>query len=223
MRTGRMEQGYGIIQRAVMKLPIDVYSKSVYCLLVSYAGAQDACFPSLNTMCKDLKISKPKLIESIKVLIEWKLIIADRRKTKLGEFTSNIYYPMQIMEVNDDPSGVVNTVNQVVSQGDNVVNQVNPKNNKEEESLFNNKDSDTMKRFKIPGFEEVEEYFKLLKKGPDALKFYNFYKSKGWMVGRNKMKDWQAAAQNFVRDEKKPGKAKSLNGVSDMMSNFEDI
>jgi len=91
-------------------------------------------------------------------------------------------------------------------------------------SLFNNNDSDIMKKFKIPNIEEVQEYFRLLKKDDDAVKFYNFYKSKGWMVGRNKMKDWQAAAQNFVRDDnKKDKKTKAINGVADMINNFADI
>lgn len=93
-------------------------------------------------------------------------------------------------------------------------------------SLFNNNDSYTneIKKFKIPSFEEVEQYFICLKRADDAVKFYNFYKSKGWMVGRNKMKDWQAAAQGFVRDDKiKTPKQKTFQGVNDMMQNFNDI
>lgn len=80
-----------------------------------------------------------------------------------------------------------------------------------------------MKRFKIPTIEEVEVFFICLKRPNDAFTFYNFYQSKGWMVGRNKMRDWQAAAKKFVHEEKKPGKAKSINGVADMMENFKDI
>jgi hypothetical protein len=30
-------------------------------------------------------------------------------------------------------------------------------------------------------------------------KFFNFYESKGWMIGRNKMKDWYAAARNWIK------------------------
>ena len=50
MRTGRIKQGYGLIQKCIMKMDIDIYAKSVYCLLVSYAGADESCYPSLNSM-----------------------------------------------------------------------------------------------------------------------------------------------------------------------------
>lgn len=32
----------------------------------------------------------------------------------------------------------------------------------------------------------------------EAKKFFNFYESKGWMVGRNKMKNWNAAVRNWM-------------------------
>ena len=28
-------------------------------------------------------------------------------------------------------------------------------------------------------------------------KFFNFYESKNWMIGKNKMKDWQAAYRTW--------------------------
>ena len=31
----------------------------------------------------------------------------------------------------------------------------------------------------------------------------DFYESKGWMVGRSKMKDWKAAARNWAARDKK--------------------
>lgn len=36
----------------------------------------------------------------------------------------------------------------------------------------------------------------------EADKFINFYQSKGWMVGKNKMKDWRAAARNWLGNVK---------------------
>ena len=35
----------------------------------------------------------------------------------------------------------------------------------------------------------------------DVNKFINFYESKGWMVGKNKMKDWKAAVRNWRSEE----------------------
>lgn len=57
-----------------------------------------------------------------------------------------------------------------------------------------------IKRFIIPTIWEISEYCKERNNKVDAEKFYNFYTSKGWMVGKNKMKDWQAAVRNWEKD-----------------------
>jgi len=49
------------------------------------------------------------------------------------------------------------------------------------------------KRFKKPTFEQLKEY----KPNIDAQRFLDFYDSKGWMVGKNKMTDWKAAARGW--------------------------
>jgi len=36
----------------------------------------------------------------------------------------------------------------------------------------------------------------------EANKFYDFYESKGWVVGRNKMKCWKAAVRNWLKGAK---------------------
>ena len=58
-------------------------------------------------------------------------------------------------------------------------------------------------RFKPPSRAELVEYItekRLEKVDPDA--FIDFYESKGWMVGKNKMKDWKAAARNWNRSSR---------------------
>jgi ligand-binding sensor protein len=39
----------------------------------------------------------------------------------------------------------------------------------------------------------------------DAERFFNFYQSKGWYVGKNKMKDWKAAVRTWVIKDKPKG------------------
>ena len=41
------------------------------------------------------------------------------------------------------------------------------------------------------------------KNNVDHIAFYDFYESKNWMVGKNKMKDWKAAIRTWERREKK--------------------
>jgi len=61
-------------------------------------------------------------------------------------------------------------------------------------------------RFKKPSLEEVKNY--MLEYGTqnyifEAEAFFNFYESKGWKVGKNKMKDWKAAVRNWSKDKRK--------------------
>jgi hypothetical protein len=43
----------------------------------------------------------------------------------------------------------------------------------------------------------------------DAAKFCDFYEAKGWKIGKNKMKDWQAAVRTWAKDGEEPAKPKS--------------
>lgn len=61
------------------------------------------------------------------------------------------------------------------------------------------------KRFAPPTLENVSEYCREMGyTNVDAARFIDFYTSNGWMVGKNRMKDWKAAVRNWDRREKNP-------------------
>lgn len=60
------------------------------------------------------------------------------------------------------------------------------------------------KSFKPPTVENVREYCQEGGYKVDPEYFVDFYASKDWMVGKNKMKDWKAAVRNWVRNDKQP-------------------
>lgn len=62
------------------------------------------------------------------------------------------------------------------------------------------------KRFIPPSVEEVEQYCIERSNNIDAQSFIDFYESKGWMIGKNKMKDWKAAVRTWERSRKKENK-----------------
>lgn len=64
----------------------------------------------------------------------------------------------------------------------------------------------TPSKFLRPSIEEVKVYCDERHNGIDAEAFIDFYEARGWMVGRNKMKDWRAAVRTWERREK-DGKA----------------
>jgi len=57
--------------------------------------------------------------------------------------------------------------------------------------------------FKPPSVDEVKEYCDERKNGINPEKFVNYYQSKNWMVGKNKMKDWKAAVRTWEQNNKK--------------------
>ena len=65
------------------------------------------------------------------------------------------------------------------------------------------------KRFIPPTVEEVESYCLERGNGIDAQSFIDFYESKGWMIGKNKMKDWKAAVRTWERSRNKNSTKKS--------------
>ena len=58
------------------------------------------------------------------------------------------------------------------------------------------------KNFVKPTVEEIAAYCKEKNYNINAQQFYNYYESNGWKIGRNAMKSWQAAVQNWnIRDK----------------------
>ena len=67
------------------------------------------------------------------------------------------------------------------------------------QQVTTNKNVKKEKKFIIPTFNDVLEYCMQNNLDVDGVKFINFYESKGWMVGKNKMKDWKAAIRTWVK------------------------
>lgn len=65
------------------------------------------------------------------------------------------------------------------------------------------KNGDVIKRFKAPTIEQAKEYF--ADKGymeSEAERFVDHFTANGWKVGKSPMKDWKAAARNWMRNVK---------------------
>jgi len=94
-------------------------------------------------------------------------------------------------------------------------------NNREKESTLPSRDNDAsttresgrkegkegkegkgMTRFTPPTITEVIKYMneKGCNSQAEAEKFFDYYSSKGWLVGRSKMKDWKAAIRNWLKN-----------------------
>ncbi len=100
------------------------------------------------------------------------------------------------------------------------INNLDLKNEKSKEEKSSAKKEEKLQ----PTIEEVKIYFQENNfPEQEAQKFYNYFKSVGWLVGgKTPMVDWQAAAQNwminapkFISNAEQPNKAKQLNTTTD--------
>lgn len=63
----------------------------------------------------------------------------------------------------------------------------------------------TPSQFIPPNVIEVRAYCNERENHVDPQRFVDFYTSKGWMVGKTKMKDWRAAVRTWEKDDKPKG------------------
>jgi len=65
-------------------------------------------------------------------------------------------------------------------------------------------------RFTPPTLTEVIDQCNFSGANIDPQGFIDFYESKGWMIGRNKMKCWKSAIRTWARKDKEKGQARTV-------------
>lgn len=74
-------------------------------------------------------------------------------------------------------------------------------NENENDNIDNKKRGKGEKQiFVQPSIEEVISYCTERNRGVDPVKWFNFYSAKGWMIGKNKMKNWKAAIHTWEKE-----------------------
>jgi hypothetical protein len=70
-----------------------------------------------------------------------------------------------------------------------------------------------------PELKELEEYFKEQNiKDFTAEQFFNFYESKGWMIGKNKMVSWHHAVGTWRKNNKDKSQPKKIRSVEEILA-----
>lgn len=72
------------------------------------------------------------------------------------------------------------------------------------------------RRFAPPTPDEVRDYAQTHGYNCNAERFCDYYESKGWLVGKARMKDWKAAVRNWSRNQRQGETAKGTK-----FSNFK--
>jgi hypothetical protein len=138
-------------------------------------------------------------------------------KQALNKHQTSAKHVPYINSINNTNS--INTAKQEISKNEKIVDFTNSNFDevqesdlkvelKEEKKLREKKQKVEISKA-IPSLEETQIYF--LEKNfaeVEAQRFFNYFESNGWLVGgRTKMKDWKAAARNWMLNTKKFNKS----------------
>lgn len=197
------------------------YAILVYILLCRMANDTNKCWPSLETIAKRTNISRKSVSVALGELVKHGLVLVES-----GDISgrSNTYTLLPIKDT-DTPSvqhthpsvcpthpsvqgthpSVRHDLPLVYGVHTNNTNITIPINNTNicDENTTSPKNS--LKRTIPPEQADVVEYCKSRNSTVDPYKWFDFYASKGWMIGKTKMKDWQAAVRTWERTNESSG------------------
>lgn len=205
-----MKKGaYGIVYQDITRnTSLPLAAKGLYAYLASFCGASNECYPSVETILRETGVSRDTFYKYINILVEMG-IVEKHQVNENGRFGKIIYKLTHKVVVSDlpytdIPTTVKPTTKNPTTNNNNInSNNINNNNNKEryeQPEVANSLNSPKRNsRFIPPTAEEVREYCVEHNYSVDPQRFVDFYECKGWMVGKNKMKDWKAAVRTWVR------------------------
>ena len=177
---------YAIIPAEVRYADITPNAKLLYAEISALTNMNGKCNASTNYFSKLYNVSKTSVQNWLKCLEDNKFITRqnvykDGSKEILSRYIKLIDTPTQNKLRDNTNINITNT---------NIT--------------YSNRE-----RFKKPTLVEVKDYCLERDNNIDAEAFIDFYESKNFMIGKNKMKDWKAAVRTWEKREyKKPTMSK---------------
>jgi hypothetical protein len=198
----------------------------VYFMLLDECNARgwENPFEFPNTLaCAHIGITEPTLIDARARLKQLGLVDFDggERRAKAPVYT--LVYLKNLSKVRAKEE--VNTEQSPSKKGNPIKNKLNKNKTKQESKrppatndVFDDEGGSkseeqpavrTRQPFTPPTVQEVDAYCKERGNSISAQKFVSYYQSNGWRVGRNAMKDWQAAVRAWEQNGFTDGKEKN--------------
>lgn len=157
----------------------------------------------------NLQISSDSVAKYFKELLDAGWITREREIDTKGQYCGGYDYTIysnpknSLLGKSPNPEKVLIRKVSGNNNNTNTINNTNTTNNTNNDIvrasvLFPTKKTDFIK----PNIAEIEMYCSTEKINVDAKQFYYFYESKGWMIGKNKMKSWKAALRTWERKSK---------------------
>ena len=169
----------------------DALAKLVLISLANRADNNGECYPSLERIADDCETTKMTVTRKLRVLEGLGLIKRINRSVE-GMKTSNLY---QLPDVTHSYNDVTQS-----HEGSNTVLPTLVTECHIKHPIETPRETIGKGRFAPPTVSEVSDYFSDRGADPaEAERFVDFYESKGWVVGKSKMKCWKSAVRNWIR------------------------
>ena len=162
-------------------------AKLLYAEITALCNMNGRCNASTKYFCKLYEVSRSSIQNWLKLLEDNNFIIRD------------VKYKQGSREIESRHIKLVDNPKLKISTDNTNINITNT----------NLTDSNKKGRFKKPTLDDVKLYCTERKNNIDAEAFIDFYESKNWMVGKNKMKDWKACIRTWQRRNKDKPKTMS--------------
>ena len=170
----------------------DLISKEEYFIETSQIN-NGWFFNTENNIEQDTTLTRYQQRKCLKTLVKHKIIEVKRKG-----IPAKLYFKINEQQV-------VQFLNNLKSTKSTTIN-------KNKEIIINNNS------FKKPTLVEIDLYCADRKNNVDHIAFYDFYESKNWMIGKNKMKDWRAAVRTWER--RKQNKNQTMSKIDSQLNEY---
>lgn len=179
-----------------------INATGVYLSMCRHANKQQQCFPSKKLIAEELAISERSIYSATKELEKWGIIkIDDQGRKQDGSFKVKIYTLLDKKHWKPKPQANCAVGKKRHSPQAN--NDISPQaTGAQEGNTYINQTHIKETKQIPPNKEDVIEYIQERNNGVDPDKWYDHYSANGWLVGRNKMKDWKAAVRTWESKKK---------------------
>lgn len=177
--------GYTLIQDWMLDLPLSLVETAVYAMVYGFSQDGESTFKgSLSYVARKVKSSKDTARRALRKLEELGYI--ERIVVPVNGVEFNTY------KVTDRGCTMQGGIANCKGGGSKML-----PNNKEYNKDILCVSNKSSRSFCPPTESEVRDYCNERRNDVNAEAFFAYYESNGWMVGKNKMKDWKAAVRTW--------------------------
>lgn len=185
-----MQEGYSICFNE-WALDKEIKNELGLLLIISSLCAEKGyCFASNKYLSQLFDVPEQTISRKIKLLENKKYITIEYKKRGCEIIERNIRLTKLL---NDDKQKCVSTINKIVKDNNTSINNTS----------INIKEKSIKRKFEKPTIEQIQQYCIERNNGINAEAFYDFYESKNWYVGKNKMSDWKACVRTWEKRSNK--------------------